>query len=116
MPCLPKSAAVTNPRLFFSTSEHLAPGIVINPVDFVANRACPPVQVTYFQVLPQCETPIEYHQEEEIWIVLNGSGILTYEGEVYGVNAEDIFYFASFKPHQIRNHKQLPLHICSIYW
>ncbi|CAM2887830.1 Cupin domain [Legionella steigerwaltii] len=108
--------ALTNPRLVFSSPEHLVPGVVVEPVDFVANQAYPPFQATYFQVLPQCETPLDYHQEQEVWIVLNGSGILTYEGVFYFLNAQDIFFFASFKQHQIRNHTQLPLLICSIYW
>ncbi|KTD70884.1 cupin domain-containing protein [Legionella tucsonensis] len=74
-----------------------------------------PFQITYFQVLPNNETSLAYHQEE-IWIVLNGSGVLTYEGTAHRLNAHDIFYFASLKKHQIHNPMQIPLIICSIYW
>ncbi|WP_454782118.1 cupin domain-containing protein [Legionella sp. WA2022007384] len=104
------------PGLVFSNPEHIAPGVVVNPIDFAQKKASPPFQTTYFQVLPQCETPVDYHQEEEIWIVLEGGGILTYEGEVHCLKVHDFFYFAAFKKHQIRNSLTIPLLICSIYW
>ncbi|MCE0721642.1 MULTISPECIES: cupin domain-containing protein [Legionella] len=116
MPQLPESVVCANPRLVFSNPEPIASGVVVNPVDFAQKQVHPPVQITYFQVLPQSETPMDDHQEQEIWIVLNGSGILIYEETFYLLNAQDIFYFASFKKHQIRNLMYEPLLICSIYW
>ncbi|AWN75555.1 cupin domain-containing protein [Legionella anisa] len=116
MPQLPESVVFASPRLVFSNPEHIVSGVVVNPVDFAQKQVAPPFQTTYFHVLPQSETPMDYHQEEEIWIVLNGSGVLIYEENVYRLNAHDIFYFASFKKHQIRNLMHEPLLICSIYW
>lgn len=116
MPQLLEPIVLANPRLVFSNPEHIASGVEVNPVDFVQKQAYPPFQTTYFQVLPLSETPMDYHQEEEIWIVLNGSGVLTYEETVHRLNMHDIFYFASFKKHQIRNLMHESLLICSIYW
>ncbi|PWY56780.1 cupin domain-containing protein [Legionella qingyii] len=116
MPQLPESNLFVNPRLVFSNPEHIAPGVVVNPIDFAQKKASAPFQTTYFEVMPQCETPLDYHQEQEVWIVLNGSGILTYEGTVHCLKAHDFFYFASLKKHQIHNPMQIPLLICSIYW
>ncbi|KTC86233.1 cupin domain-containing protein [Legionella cincinnatiensis] len=102
--------------LFFSNFENIAPGVNVHPINFALSQATPPFHTTYFQVLSQCETPLDSHQEEEIWIVLQGCGILNYEGSCHYLSAQDIFYFAAFKKHQVRNPTNELLLICSIYW
>lgn len=102
--------------LTFSNPEHIAPGVKVTPIDFKLSQAKPPFHTTYFQVLSQCETPLDSHQEEEVWIVLQGSGILTYEGSCHSISSQNIFYFAPFKKHQVKNSTDELLLICSIYW
>lgn len=117
-PMLKSISAITpvNPKLSFSDQETIAAGIVVNPIYFGPNQAKIPFKATYFQVLPGCETPLDYHQEEETWIVLQGKGLLRYEGTSYCISVQDTFYFASFKKHQVLNSSDEPLLICSIYW
>ncbi|KTD13616.1 Cupin domain protein [Legionella gratiana] len=100
----------------FSNSENIASGVNVHAINFALAQVNPPFHTTYFQVLSQCETPLDSHQEEEIWIVLQGCGILNYEGSCYHISAHDIFYFAAFKKHQVRNPINDLLLICSIYW
>lgn len=117
-PMLKSILAMTpvNPKLSFSDPETIAPGVVVNPIHFELNQAKIPFKATYFQVLPGCETPLDCHQEEETWIVLQGMGLLTYEGTSYCMKVQDAFYFSSFKKHQVLNNSDEPLLICSIYW
>ncbi|VEB33361.1 Uncharacterized conserved protein, contains double-stranded beta-helix domain [Legionella sainthelensi] len=102
--------------MFFSNSENIAPGVNVHPINFTLSHASPPFHTTYFEVLSQCETPLDSHQENEIWIVLQGCGILNYEGSCHYISAHDIFYFAAFKKHQVKNPGNELLLICSIYW
>lgn len=112
----PNLISYTRPQLNFSTGKEIAPGVVVNPIDFSFNQIKPPFNSTIFHLLPGCQTPLDSHQEEEIWIVLEGSGILIHEGLLFTLKPQDAFFFTSFETHQAMNNTENLLFICSIYW
>lgn len=105
-----------NPKLGFSQGELIAYGVEVHPIQFERNCCSPPFNATYFHVLPGCQTPEDQHSEQETWIVLQGQGILKYEYASYPITQNDIFYFDTFKKHQLINNSDKTLIICSIYW
>jgi mannose-6-phosphate isomerase-like protein (cupin superfamily) len=104
---------IANPQLDFTQAEPIANGVLVHPVLFNSPR---PFEATYFQVLPGCETPSDHHPEKECWIVLQGQGILNYEGSLYSLSEKDLFYFDAYKKHQVLNTSEKNLIICSLYW
>lgn len=107
---------LTSPKLTFAESELIAKGVEVKPLDFEALNAQTPFKSTVFMIMPGCITPLDKHKVEECWIILSGEGILEYEGQSLTVREQDVFYFASFKEHQVRNESDKPLVISSIYW
>lgn len=102
-----------NPKLNFITPESLAAGVTVHPVQLPKQT---PFEATYFQVLPGCQTPIDCHQEQEVWLVLQGKGVLIYQGESTDFSVHDIFYFTQYMTHQVINTGDKTLIICSIFW
>ena len=103
-------------KLNFAKSEPIQDGVEVHPVQFGLGLTQPPFKATYFHVLPGCITPVDTHLEKEMWIVLQGQGILNFEGESYSLAQHDIYYFESFKTHQVFNNANDLLIICSLYW
>ncbi len=105
-----------SPKLTFAESERISQGVEVKPLDFEAKEARPPFKSTIFMIMPGCITPLDKHKVEECWTILSGEGILEYEGQSVSVREQEVFYFASFKEHQVRNESDKPLVIASIYW
>jgi mannose-6-phosphate isomerase-like protein (cupin superfamily) len=104
----------SNPQLTFSATKQLGEGISVHSMDFKKERL--PFQATYFDVLPGQSTPPDIHAESELWIVLEGRGHLCFEGQIYPLEQKDSFYFPSYTQHQVHNHSDDLLIICSIFW
>ncbi|WP_165482646.1 cupin domain-containing protein [Legionella gresilensis] len=105
--------ATLNPKLRFKTVETVNNDLKIYPIQFNTES---PFEATFFHLQPGGETPLDSHIEKECWLVLQGSGILTYENTPYPLSEQDIFYFDSYKKHQLFNTSQTILIICSWYW
>lgn len=106
----------TDLALHFGTDLDLAEGFVVRPINFPTESPSPPFKSTIFVVQPDCSTPLDHHEEAEMWIILNGVGLLEYEGMQSRVEQFDKFFFPSFTYHQIFNNSTVPLEILSIYW
>ncbi len=102
-----------NPKLSFKKVETVNNDLQIYPIQF---NAKPPFEATFFHLQPGGETPLDCHIENECWLVLQGSGILTYAGTPYPLSEQDMFYFDSYKKHQLFNNSQNILIICSWFW
>lgn len=101
--------------LHFGSDLNLAEGFVVRPISF-PTESPPPFKSTIFVVQPSCSTPLDHHEEAEMWIILNGIGLLEFEGQKSRVEQFDKFFFPSFTHHQIFNNSTIPLEILSIYW
>ncbi len=61
-------------------------------------------------------TPKDEHEVREIWVVLQGRGTLTVEGEPSSIGPGDTLYFESHEMHQVVNASNEPLEFLSIWW
>jgi mannose-6-phosphate isomerase-like protein (cupin superfamily) len=102
--------------LSFLEPDHYGSGISVKTIDFEGKGASVPFKSTYFEVLPGYTTPVDQHQVQECWLVLQGSGVLTYEDTELPLKLHDIVHFPSLKKHSIYNNSSEPLLLCSIYW
>jgi mannose-6-phosphate isomerase-like protein (cupin superfamily) len=75
-----------------------------------------PFNITRFEIAPRCGTHPDCHAVQEIWIITEGAGVLTYENKKFMVNKNDVLYFESFKTHQLINTGEEPLEGYSIWW
>jgi hypothetical protein len=49
-------------------------------------------------------------------VILNGTGMLDYEGTTLRLSRLDKLFFPSLRAHQVTNDAQAPLEILSVYW
>jgi mannose-6-phosphate isomerase-like protein (cupin superfamily) len=102
--------------LRFGADLDLAEGVVVRPINFPSEPPPPPFKSTIFVVRPDCSTPLDHHEEAEMWVILNGEGLLKYEGVQSRVAQFDKIFFPSLTYHQIFNDSAVSLEILSIYW
>ncbi|WP_158644244.1 cupin domain-containing protein [Legionella hackeliae] len=102
-----------NGKLNLATKEKLSHGVELCEIHLDENV---PFRGSYFAVQPGCQTPLDAHQEKEIWIILKGTGILHCDNRIIPVNENDILYFKAHSTHQICNSGANNLLVCSIYW
>jgi len=75
-----------------------------------------PFGLIIFHVDPGARTQAHAHPVHEYWIVIEGSGLLVYDGNDYDISAGDLLYFEPQKSHQVINHSTQLLKIISIDW
>jgi mannose-6-phosphate isomerase-like protein (cupin superfamily) len=104
-------AMLNEPMLIKGQGSQIADGAIVYPIEVNS-----PFKMTTFEVQPGCETAMDQHQVAEIWVILEGSGDLRYEDKSLTVERGQIFYFSSYKTHQIKNTGTKVLKILSMYW
>ncbi|MEK8109502.1 cupin domain-containing protein [Micromonospora sp. M12] len=90
-PCAPRAAAV--------------------PVD-----GARPFEVARWSVAPNTSNDLDVHRSREVWIIVSGTGTLTFADQTDVLRAGDVAAFDSRVPHQIRNDGPDPLLAISVYW
>ena len=104
-----------DPNINFSQREEIANGVIVNTIKQF-EKSDIPFKATVFTIAPGEITPLDQHQVQECWIIMDGVGQLTHQGQHHEAKHKDIFYFQSYEPHQIKNTGSTTLTICSIYW
>jgi mannose-6-phosphate isomerase-like protein (cupin superfamily) len=106
-----------SPRLTFTDPEMIDNGMILRNIHFPLNDAAvAPFKGSIFEVMPGSVSPIDQHAVKEIWLIIKGHGDLCYDGKMYKAGAQDLFLFEPHHSHQISNHSDELLVICSIYW
>ncbi|WP_419420807.1 cupin domain-containing protein [Legionella sp. D16C41] len=100
-------------KLNLGKKEMLAKGVFLNEICLDKSI---PFNASYFEVQPGCQTPLDYHEEQEIWIILRGHGTLHYNQIISPLKENDIIYFDSYVNHQVFNQSSEILMIYSFYW
>ncbi len=101
-----------DPLVMPGKGDIISSGAIVYPFEFTTM----PFKMTTFEVLQDCVTPQDEHKVEEIWVVQSGMGELTYENNNYIISPGQVFYFAAFKKHQVKNIGLETLKILSLYW
>lgn len=105
---------ITNPQISFAAPEFYGDGISVKQMQF--RTASVPFKSTYFEILPGFTTPVDRHQVQECWVVLQGAGVLNHNGNEMPLKKHDVMHFNSQEGHSVTNNSDEPMLICSIYW
>lgn len=75
-----------------------------------------PIQMSRFSVGPGVATPWDQHEEQEVWVVVAGKGIVHEGDNSVQVGPGDAIHFAPQILHRVQNETDLPLLITSLWW
>lgn len=75
-----------------------------------------PFEVARWSVAPGTANDLDVHRSREVWVMVAGTGTLTWADQSTLLRAGDVVAFESHVPHQIRNDGPEALHAISIYW
>jgi mannose-6-phosphate isomerase-like protein (cupin superfamily) len=76
-----------------------------------------PFGVSRFSLATGASSPLDRHEDSEIWLLASGSGTLSYgDGKTYPVNAGDILQLAPSMSHVLTNTGSQPILVFSIWW
>ena len=102
----------------FAETQHVHEGMLLSLVNMAQLRGGPaPVRMSRFELAPGAESPLDVHEEREMWMFARGSGLLTYRGQApVRVHAGDVVEFEASSSHTLRNVDDEPLVVFSIWW
>ncbi len=76
-----------------------------------------PFQNMWYTVPPGASSPADCHPEQELSVVVRGSGAVEVKGTTATVNQGDAFLFESMETHVVHNlSADMPLMVFSTYW
>jgi|1186.fasta_scaffold42310_2 mannose-6-phosphate isomerase-like protein (cupin superfamily) len=105
------------PRLEYLPPEDLGSGTLIH--DAAWERPGAPGSmfgVARFTVDAGCTSPVDNHLSHELWMIAEGEGELTYDGQTLRVGPGDIVHFQPSRDHRIRNLGEGPISAFSVWW
>ncbi|MBY8875416.1 cupin domain-containing protein [Micromonospora sp. PLK6-60] len=75
-----------------------------------------PFEVARWSVAPGTANDLDVHRSRELWIVVSGTGTLTWADRSTALRAGDVVAFDSEVPHQLRNAGPDKFHAVSVFW
>ncbi|MEU1586281.1 cupin domain-containing protein [Micromonospora sp. NPDC005710] len=81
-----------------------------------ASTAPAPFEVARWSVAPHTSNDLDVHRSREMWIIVSGTGTLTFADQTCVLRAGDVAAFDSRVPHQLRNDGPDELSAVSVYW
>ncbi len=107
-------------HLQFLPTEVLTPGMLLSKVDTtpIAPHACkPPFCMSRFSLEPDISSPLDCHNEQELWFVASGEGRLTCNAtQIIKITAGDVIELAPGVSHTVHNNGQKQLVVFSVWW
>jgi mannose-6-phosphate isomerase-like protein (cupin superfamily) len=107
-------AVAGNLQLAYGELECCESGMKLQELDVQQHGF--PFKSSRFTIDPGGSSPLDQHSVAEMWIVIEGTGELVYNGMAYDVKAGDAVYFEPFQTHLIHNHSQHVLKVLSFWW
>jgi mannose-6-phosphate isomerase-like protein (cupin superfamily) len=102
-------------KCHYLPEEKIKKGVITKEI-FIKDKKLMPFHTSFFIIEPGKASPIDAHQAQECWIVVNGTGIASCNNEILQIEKGDTIYFDSFKPHSVKNISFSNLDIISIWW
>jgi quercetin dioxygenase-like cupin family protein len=102
----------------FRETECVCDGMTLSLVDMARLRGGPaPVRMSRFELAPDARSPLDTHEDREMWMFAQGSGRLSYRGQPpVDVRAGDVVEFEAGSSHTLHNTGSEPLVVFSIWW
>jgi mannose-6-phosphate isomerase-like protein (cupin superfamily) len=112
----PSDGSVVHLRL--AEDQRPAPGMVLQLLSTQSLPEGPaPVRMSRFELAVGARSPLDAHEEREVWIVAEGAGTLEYRGEhSIPVRAGDVLAFERHASHTLKNTGQIGLVVFSVWW
>ena len=93
------------------------PGVAFREADFsTRGEGVTPFKGGRFSLEPGSTSRVDVHDVRECWMIVHGSGLLTYDGRDFRVETGDFCYFEPRKSHQITNDGDEQLMIYNVWW
>ena len=99
--------------------EDMSAGVYYFPMlldEAVDNKEHLPFNVASVVVEAHSESIIEAHQSREVWMMVQGSGIVHSEGKDVAAKPGDVFFFDSFQNHKVNNTGDVDIVLTSLWW
>jgi quercetin dioxygenase-like cupin family protein len=105
-------------HLSFGEGQQPAPGMMLRLLNTQELSEGPaPVHMSRFELAVGARSPLDAHEERELWIVAEGAGTLEYRGETsIAVSAGDVLAFERHASHTLKNTGQVGLVVFSVWW
>ncbi|MFG1915384.1 cupin domain-containing protein [Micromonospora sp. NPDC048898] len=110
-------SALTSGPVAFAHSYDFAEGGPVHLALLPFPSAAPaPFEVARWSVAPSTSSDVDVHRSREVWIIVSGTGTLTFGDRTSVLRSGDVVAFDSGVQHQIRNDGPEPLLAVSVYW
>lgn len=86
------------------------------PPEKILPSAALPFKVSSFKLLPGETSDRDAHRVPELWILLEGTGILASGNAQTPLGRTSVVFFPPWVPHQIRATGGEPLTVLSLWW
>lgn len=105
-------------RVLFESAGWDESGMRLEKVNGESLRDCsPPFKMSRFMLKPGARSPLDCHEDKEIWFIAAGKGELTRAGEeVMEISQGDIVELGSMVSHTLLNTGQDDLLVFSVWW
>ncbi|MGK3992289.1 cupin domain-containing protein [Sorangium sp. So ce1024] len=105
-------------RAPLAETQRVCEGMTLTLVETARLRGGPaPVRMSRFELAPGARSPLDVHEEREMWMLAQGHGALSYRGQPpFPVRAGDVVAFEAGASHTLANTGSEPLVVFSIWW
>lgn len=102
----------------FAETQRVHDGMQLALVETARLRGGPaPVRMSRFELAPGARSPLDTHEEREMWMFAQGNGMLSYRGQApIPVRAGDVVEFEADSSHALHNTGGEALVVFSIWW
>lgn len=108
---------MTLKKFHFKPAESSRPGVALREADFNQHgEGRVPFSGGQFTVEPGATSRPDTHQVSECWMVAQGKGTLSYDGQEHIVGKGDYLFFEPQKTHFIHNNFDELIIIYTVWW
>lgn len=101
----------------FNPPQSSRPGVQLKEVDFHQyGEKRVPFDGGQFTIEPGAESKPDTHQVSECWMIVQGEGVLNYDGQEYKVCKGDFLFFEPQKTHFLRNEGEETVIVYTVWW
>jgi mannose-6-phosphate isomerase-like protein (cupin superfamily) len=75
-----------------------------------------PFEIARWSVAPGTANDLDCHRSREIWLVISGTGVVTFADRTVRIQSGDAIAFESRTSHQVYNDGDQDLQVFSAYW
>lgn len=97
--------------------QKLSFGVTVNEICFKIDGIWKsPFKASIFMINPGCTSPVDCHDVNEVWIIVDGFGTFVSSGKNINVSENEVIYIPSNEEHSIINTGNADLKIISLWW